>query len=349
MKSVFLLAFIFTILTISCLAQEKNPLFVIHVDEKQGYIDKTGKIVIQPQFERSGYAVSGDFSEGLAAVVINGKWGYIDKTGKVVIKPQFSMAGEFSEGMARIEVESGDSEYGLLGYINKNGRIVIKPQFKNVRLKMPNWGKFSEDLAVVEINEKMGFINKAGKIVIEPKYDWAVSFENGIAAVTIDGKHGFIDKSARLVIPAIYENANLTTFSEGLAQVKLDGKYFFIDSSGKKVLQPSNDYESGLFRFDFSEGLVSWQFGSGKWGYLDKNGETIIPALFDMAWEFSEGLAAVKVDGKWGYIDKTGTIVIEPQPFEMVGEFKNGLAEIENDDGPGYMDKTGKIVWMPSE
>ena len=53
-------------------------------DEKWGYIDKTGKIVIQPQFSQAG-----TFSEGLATVLIeNGtKKNYvmIDKTGKIVI------------------------------------------------------------------------------------------------------------------------------------------------------------------------------------------------------------------------------------------------------------------------
>jgi len=45
--------------------------------EKWGYIDKTGKIVFEPQFDNAGY-----FSEGLAGVRIGKKYGYIDKTGK---------------------------------------------------------------------------------------------------------------------------------------------------------------------------------------------------------------------------------------------------------------------------
>ena len=49
---------------------------------KYGYIDKSGKVVIEPQFDYVR-----DFSEGLAVVEKDGKWGVIDKNGKVVIEP----------------------------------------------------------------------------------------------------------------------------------------------------------------------------------------------------------------------------------------------------------------------
>jgi len=39
--------------------------------------DKTGKFVINPQFDNAA-----SFSDGLARVEVGNKWGYIDKTGK---------------------------------------------------------------------------------------------------------------------------------------------------------------------------------------------------------------------------------------------------------------------------
>ena len=89
---------------------------------KWGYIDKTGKIVIQPQFS---YVEA--FSDGLAAVKIHDnddeKWGYIDKTGKIVIQPQFSQAGTFSEGLATVLIENGTKKNYVM--IDKTGKIVI--------------------------------------------------------------------------------------------------------------------------------------------------------------------------------------------------------------------------------
>jgi hypothetical protein len=45
-----------------------------------------------------------------------------------------------------------------------------------------------------------------------------------------------------------------------------------------------------------------------KWGYIDKKGKMVIPAVYDGADIFSEGLARVEVNGKWGYIDTKGNI-----------------------------------------
>ena len=68
-------------------------------EKKYGFIDKTGRFVIEPVFDKAT-----DFSEGLAsAYVENGnRHGYIDKTGRFVIRlnDNCSMGGLFHEGLA---------------------------------------------------------------------------------------------------------------------------------------------------------------------------------------------------------------------------------------------------------
>jgi predicted DNA-binding WGR domain protein len=96
---------------------------------KWGFIDKTGKVVIQPQFD---YAFG--FSEGLVAVEIRTEttsmvrmWGYIDRTGKLVIKPQFSFAQGFRHGLAQVEIDDATSQERKFGYIDKTGKYVWEP------------------------------------------------------------------------------------------------------------------------------------------------------------------------------------------------------------------------------
>jgi hypothetical protein len=92
-----------------------------------GYIDKMGGFAFAPTL-----CDAHDFSEGLAAVSSNGKWGYIDKTGKFVIDPQFDnvadtiVSGDFHEGLAFVQVG------GKYGYIDKTGAYIFKLQFDEV-------------------------------------------------------------------------------------------------------------------------------------------------------------------------------------------------------------------------
>ncbi|ECL3693363.1 WG repeat-containing protein, partial [Campylobacter coli] len=53
-------------------------------NRKWGFIDKSGKFIVKPKFDEAW-----DFSEGLAAVGLNGKWGFIDKNGEFAIEPIF--------------------------------------------------------------------------------------------------------------------------------------------------------------------------------------------------------------------------------------------------------------------
>ncbi len=135
------------------------------------YIDKSGKIVIKPQFDEAG-----TFVAGLAMVRIGKKYGYINKAGKFVIKPQFYYGGTFSEGLAIVKImKAGYKKYG---YIDKAGKIVIKPQFDSA-------DTFSEGLAKVKIGGRYGYIDKAGKFVIKPQFNSAGHFSEGLAQTMV--------------------------------------------------------------------------------------------------------------------------------------------------------------------
>jgi hypothetical protein len=110
-----------------------------------GYLDRSGSVVIQPQFDWP-FGLSA-FSEGVAAVKKGDKWGYIDKTGHFVIEPRFYSATLFKDGLARVEVEQAyfvggkriDEKYGM---IDHNGGFVAKTY--------PNMVDFSVGLAAVQ-------------------------------------------------------------------------------------------------------------------------------------------------------------------------------------------------------
>ena len=81
---------------------------------------------------------------------------------------------------------------------------------------------------------------------------------------------------------------------------------------------------------------------SEKYGYKH-NGHVVIPAKYDDASSFREGLAAVKINNKYGFIDKTGTVIIPPN-YDYAGYFEEGLAKVQINDKWGYIDKAGTMV-----
>lgn len=85
-----------------------------------GFIDKTGKFAIEPRLDGAG-----DFSEGLAAVLVGNKWGYMDRAGRIVIRPQSDEAQRFSEGLAAVRTGEHWS------YIDRQGKVVITGRFND--------------------------------------------------------------------------------------------------------------------------------------------------------------------------------------------------------------------------
>lgn len=70
----------------------------------------------------------------------------------------------------------------------------------------------------------------------------------------------------------------------------------------------------------------------GKYGFIDKNGQVVIPCVYEYVMNFSEELACVKQNGMYGYINKSGLLEI---PFDYVyaNSFFEGVAIVSTDGG----------------
>jgi hypothetical protein len=76
--------------------------------DKWGFINTEGIVVIEPQYEDAK-----SFSNGLAAVQVDGKWGYINAENKLVIRNQFVFADYMTQaGSCMISEDEGS--YKLL-------------------------------------------------------------------------------------------------------------------------------------------------------------------------------------------------------------------------------------------
>jgi len=161
----------------------------VNSDGKYGAIDKSGKIIVQAQWDRLA-----DFSCELARYRTGKagdyKYGFIDKTGKIAIDasfPTWDMVWSFSENLAPFA--SGTKE----GFIDKKGNVAIQPLYDWV-------GFFSEGLAAVELNDKWGYIDTKGNMKIQTMYDDCFDFWEGLAFVKSGSTWSVIDKKGNVKI-----------------------------------------------------------------------------------------------------------------------------------------------------
>ena len=298
-------------------------------DGKWGFIDKTGKIVVFPQYD----AVEG-FREGLAVVEKDGKRGFIDKTGREVIPLRYEWAQSFENGLSAIE------KSGKWGFVDKTGKEVVSPHYDNVYY-------FGEGLIGVIVDDQTGFVDETGKEIVSPRYDLGLNscegyyiyqVREGFLCTRKDDKWGFVDKTGKEIVSPCYDF--VYPFSEGFSIVLRNEKCGFIDKTGKEIVSPCyDDIQS------FYEGFAAVQ-KNGKWGFIDQTGREIIPPSYEDAGRFSEGLATIKKDGKFGFIDKTGRVIVQPR-YDAVGIFIDGLAVVYVNEKGGYVDKKGKEVVPP--
>lgn len=325
-----------------------------------GFINHLGNLTIPIKYQ---YGVR-NFSEGLAAIEVDGKYGFIDKKGEIAIPCIYSYAGDFFEGLASVMMNDHQ------GFINKSGKVVIDFKYGNID-RSEGWilsGKdvfqFKKGVAKVKVDNKYGFIDKNDNIIVEFIYDDVENFSEGLAVISkveiTDLKnesgeiifedaemvyYGFIDESGNVVIPTIYEWAS--DFTHGLACVEINGTYGYIDKNGKTIIPFIYDNAR-----EFAEDLACVKIPtvpiSISYGFINLLGEPVIPFIYSDANSFSDGLAAVKKNGKYGFIDKTGTIII---PFEYgeVESFKNGLARVKvekyDNAWDGYINKENIRFW----
>lgn len=121
----------------------------------------------------------------------------------------------------------------------------------------------------------------------------------------------------------------LGDFSCGLAKVKKGGKYGFIDKAGNEIVPCTYD-DVG----DFHNNMAWVENHDWKYGYIDNMGELVIPCKYKRAQDFSEGFAWVNDNGSWRCIDSNGKVVFTLDIMsEERSEFKEGLSVITPPEG----------------
>ncbi|MGN1002911.1 MAG: WG repeat-containing protein [Oscillospiraceae bacterium] len=332
--------------------------------------------IIAPQYEEAG-----QFSDGLAAVKMNGKWGYINTQGEVVIPFQYEMAFMFSEGKA-VVCKQASFDNGDLNRIYDEYSV---------------WAEYGD------VFYDVGFIDETGKFtpftglsgepeqLIAGKYDTdELLFHNGYVIFSplsderalnhlyqADGKAVCLNSGVSLY--GMDDCIPIGSVNEGLVPVLVDG--YWVSGWCKVDGSPASDFESArVFLDDNTEVEISWAgtFNQGlapvwqtTWTYTDGQGEkTELVGFMDSSLQWviepqfegyyymgvagtyqvfgTTGLAMVMKDGKYGAIDKTGRTVI-PFRYDALWPVREGRIAFRLDGKYGYLDAATLTVAIPAQ
>ena len=254
----------------------------------------------------------------------NGSWGYQDNEGNVVVDATFQRAFDFSEGFGIV------MQNNLYGFIDGKGQEVTAVKYNRAF-------NFTEGMAIVNIGCEWGidsegrnicyggtwgFINTAGE-EIAMEYDKVTFFSEGVA---------YGEKILNIAVYGDQESVDSI-----MAEARKTTGWFMIDKQGNRMNAEGFEDTHGV-----SLGLSPVK-RSGKWSYINTQGEQVTDFIYDDARTHADnGLARVLKDGKWGFIDANCEVVIDMQ-YDSVAPMEAGLAVVWNDDKCGIITQTGTV------
>jgi hypothetical protein len=339
-------------------------LCAVRRDNKIGFLDATGKLVIPFQFVYVSFKPMPAFHDGICRVFFPKEGssytiGYIDTQGKRIFPGQeFLAAYPFNHGVGLVGKSGGSTMATAMApqslqwvFIDTHG----KPLSPGLTFLDPHdEGKTESFEEQLPLNDGLvrfyyarttmngpphtgfGYLNAAGKWVIDHHFDQARSFHDGMAWVFNQGeqKWGAIDKTGAQPIPFTYQNEP-GPFSEGLAAVyNREGKACYIDKTGTIRVPCQYDGPVSPFR----DGHVIVHSNAERHTYVvDKDGnrvKTLEWAVCDNTTMRADGMYCT---AQWtrtvlgqrpvvGLLKPDGEVAIAPGHFLFIGEFHDGLA-----------------------
>ncbi len=187
--------------------------------------------------------------------------------------------------------------------------------------------------------EAWGYIDDGGNFVIQPMFDDVTNFSCGYARVEMGDEYRFIDKKGSLQTAPSYDYASVFYYNYSI--IGLDDSYGMMGKDFNMAIQPyfyDIDYmgDNGL--------IAAKRTDDSKWEYINIKAETKIPAMFDAADDFKDGLAVVRMNNKYGAINKAGDFVVQPIYEEDLWNMGEGLIGFyDKNEKAGIINQNGDV------
>lgn len=327
--------------------ENEDDIYIIAYKDGQAGLLKNKKVVLNYEYEEIMYYSYND----VFIVQRNGKQGIADRNGNIKIDTKYtnmSFGGiyvnvtdenneskildlngnEVTDGyVAKMPTQDGMhyivyDEEGIYKIIDNNGNIVIDKQYTNIE-------EIGNNYYIVANNRNNGIIDLSGKSLVELKYNSIVKIDNTEllqANISETSTVSLINKNMEVVVTM--DDANID-IEDGYIRLYSENENKYFDYAGKELKAEEVFPNNNIYASE----------KDGKWGFVDKNGNTVIENKYDMVTELNEyGFAGIKEDGKWGIVNSEGKIIQEPtyELEEVSPKFIGKYYKLEEWNGNAY-------------
>jgi KWG repeat domain protein len=167
-----------------------------------------------------------------------------------------------------------------------------------------------------------------------------------LAVCRLNGKYGIVNSEGKQIQPMVFDELRKDEADSSSKElpdmssardlhVRIGDKWGILTADGEQLAEVKFD-SVGVFH----DGLAVVK-AAERYGYIDRSGVIVIPIQWMTAYDFSEGLAALRVDKKhFQFIDTAGTVVIKSKKYDSVGRFRKGICRVV---------KGGKVKWIDTK
>lgn len=273
-----------------------------------GLLDAQGKVLIPPSFREIGQFVDG---LAPAKGRESENYGYIDASGKWVIEPRYFGARPFHKGMAQVIHNPKNGDHLTTEFIDASGKRAIPREFLvNSSSASSVNGLSLVDVAVGKEGHS-ALIDRRGRFIVPPRKDQYIQLEKDGSIVVRRGDSEYlVDANGKTLLQVSGEEAMIRSVGEGMAFFERPGQGVgLVDArTGKIIVAPRRNW---VWVGKFNEGLANLRIllpnNDVAEGYIDRSGKMVIEPRFLNASPFVGGLAVVSgEDGHEGLIDRAG-------------------------------------------
>lgn len=298
----------------------KNSLLV-KKEGKTGLVNSSGSIIVPAEYQEVSLLTS-NYENGYIVKNAENKFGVIGKDGIKKLECIYD----------NIKHTTDNNMYVVS--TNGNWQVVLQDGTACLEGKVNNATEICGANIIVNNNGKYGVYNIETDLKIPTEYEFLTHAFDDKYIAKKQGKYGIINENNDVLVQFEYEDMIYNKQTDYFKAKNSDGAYSYITRNMEAKVKAGDEtiingyisiVENGEtkyydYKLDeksnkdvYSTNTLFIKKENGKYGFVDKNGKTIVECKYEDAREQNDyGFSAIKLDGKWGAIDQYGKVVIQP-------------------------------------